>query len=1338
MALSSELISKFVKATKDEPKTNKETVVYGVVTQIHPDVRVKLLTDDAPDTLAVYGESIPVASQTTVVEVNDKVECVIKNHKLSITGTSEYPAARRDSTAHQSDIDAATGRIENLESSTARIDDLVAANATIQGKLDAHDAEIDNLKAADVEITGRLTANEADIEYLKALDIDVETLNAAKAFVEDLKASDADIDYLVSTVAEIDTLIFGSATGNVIQTSFSNAVIAQLGDAQIKSAMIESVSAGKITAGDIITNNVRVKSEDGSLIISDETLQISDENRVRVQIGKDASDDYSINIWDQNGNLMFSKGGITDAAIKEAIIRNDMVSDTANIHASKLDIDSLFEEINDSSNTIKSTKVYLDEEGQTLDVAFKSLTTEVTEQGETISSQGTDISTIQGQISSKIWQQDINTAKNEMSTQYSTLEQEVDSFKTTVSETYATHATLSTIDAKASNAITTANNAQYDIDSLEIGGRNLYLNTTDEEVTVTFTGWQHDLEMQTHSSVRVLGGKTVTISGYINNISGDENVGLTLYVATPDFTSGYKQYHNHYTAIPPGESGRVVNTFNLNDVNEITSMQIRLRHYKSDTSTNTVSYHSIKLEVGNKVTDWTPAPEDVKSDIAAAQQAADNAQTDVNNLAVRVTTAETNVSQNTEAINLRATKNEVSTAKAEAISTARDDATEKANNALASANANTNTLLANYSTTSEMNAAIELTAESITSTVTALNHKVDNIEIGGRNLYCNTSDNFKTVTFSGWQSNLPDQTRDIIKTIRGRTVTISGYIENISGDEKVGLSLHIATPDNAIGYHQCHNESTAIPPGESGRVVNTFILPENFEVTSVRILLRHYTENAGESTVKYHSIKMEFGDYATDWTPAPEDIDNKITNLDAQILSAESSITQLSNSITSNVTEITNLGTRTTTLEQTSSSLTSRITIAEKDILDSAKTATNYLNFSSSGLVVGDMTASTLGKNVLIDSDSVDIRNGTTTLASFGASTIYLGKNNDKSVINLCNGSATMTAVDDTDFRIYSDKRLVMSAYQSMLLDCRRDATHMTRIAIQSSDPDQSSVVGGVQFTIYQDDIQNTVQMLGNDIILKVTDGTDTSRLTIQEDALKLYSSGRLYLNSTSTLQIGESSSYSYGVILGNTYNKAKSIGCYWNDGEAHDLITHAANGQNSFFGPSDISITDSSSLTSTTNIRGKYIRLYNHSGGGVYLGSSGSTAVTSDRNLKKDILDIDDKYLDFFDRLRPITYKYDCPENNGHRDHVGFIAQEVEEALTASGLTTEQFAGLVIERDVTLNPNYDSSLSDEENAANETHYDTLYSLRYEEFISLLVKKVQSLQEQIDQLRADK
>lgn len=421
--------------------------------------------------------------------------------------------------------------------------------------------------------------------------------------------------------------------------------------------------------------------------------------------------------------------------------------------------------------------------------------------------------------------------------------------------------------------------------------------------------------------------------------------------------------------------------------------------------------------------------------------------------------------------------------------------------------------------------------------------------------------------------------------------------------------------------------------------------------------------------------KFEKGNRATDWSPAPEDVDADI------------------NTAANNA----------------------------------SKTATNYLNFSSSGLVIGDMTASTLGENVLIDSNSVDIRDGTTTLASFGASTIYLGKNSETSVINLCNGAATMRVKDNTDFRIYTDKRLVMSAYDSMLLDCWRDSTHMTRIAIQSSDPDDASTVGGVQFTIYQDDIQNTVQMLGNDIIHKVTDGTNTTYTTMHESIYKVNTSGTIVLNSPSSIQIGDSSNYSFGIRLGNTFTKSKGINCYWSDNSIHDLVVQSGNGQTSSFGPADIG------ESTTTNVRGKYVRLYAHSGGAVYLGASGTTAVTSDRNMKKDIVDLDDKYIDFFDRLRPITYKY----NDGHRDHIGFVAQEVEEALIASGLTTEQFAGLVIEKDVTLNPNYDSSLSDEENAANETHYETLYSLRYEEFISLLAKKVQNLQKQINEINAN-
>lgn len=57
-----------------------------------------------------------------------------------------------------------------------------------------------------------------------------------------------------------------------------------------------------------------------------------------------------------------------------------------------------------------------------------------------------------------------------------------------------------------------------------------------------------------------------------------------------------------------------------------------------------------------------------------------------------------------------------------------------------------------------------------------------------------------------------------------------------------------------------------------------------------------------------------------------------------------------------------------------------------------AKTATNYLRFDSSGLCVGNMTG-TLGYNALITSSQYQIRNGSTVLSSFGATTIRLGQN---------------------------------------------------------------------------------------------------------------------------------------------------------------------------------------------------------------------------------------------------------------------------------------------------------------------------------------------------------
>lgn len=380
MPLSVELINQFAKVTNDNVKTKKSTVTYGTIIR-NKSGALCLCIDGAKNK---DGSDILMPLSSTVsVNENDRVIVSIQNHMAVVTGNLSTPSTTEKYVVKVIEDECIT--TEQLSAEKASILELVAKD----------------IDAQNVTIKGKLDANVAAITYAK-----IEQVNSNYGEFNTLKSDytefkETTTKELYADVASIQELIFGSAGGSVIQTEFANAVIAQLGNAQITSAMIASID----------TNDVTIKSEDGRLVISDETIQISDSSRVRVQIGKDESNDYSISVWDEDGNLMFSKGGITDAAIKSAIIRDDMVASNANISAGK---------------------IFVSDANKTLDIAFKEMTTEVTEMGTTVTSQGTEITALKNSIETKVWQQDIDDAKGEMSTDYSELRQEIDSITTTV------------------------------------------------------------------------------------------------------------------------------------------------------------------------------------------------------------------------------------------------------------------------------------------------------------------------------------------------------------------------------------------------------------------------------------------------------------------------------------------------------------------------------------------------------------------------------------------------------------------------------------------------------------------------------------------------------------------------------------------------------------------------------------------------------------------------------------------------------------------------------------------------------------------------------------------
>lgn len=174
-----------------------------------------------------------------------------------------------------------------------------------------------------------------------------------------------------------------------------------------------------------------------------------------------------------------------------------------------------------------------------------------------------------------------------------------------------------------------------------------------------------------------------------------------------------------------------------------------------------------------------------------------------------------------------------------------------------------------------------------------------------------------------------------------------------------------------------------------------------------------------------------------------------------------------------------------------------------------------------------------------------------------------------------------------------------------------------------------------------------------------------------------------------------------------------------------------------------DASLASSAfSLLSSSYTRSAHISVYDNfipDYMGMYLGSSSNkwaglytdagNIITSDQNSKNSIQSLDNKYIEFVKRIIPRIFKY----NNGQsgRFHAGFIAQEVEAAMTECGITDMEFAGLI------KAPVYSEKLYDEE--GNELpEYDTTseiigydYGLRYEEFIPLLLARINDQEERL-------
>ena len=525
MSLSHDIISEFVKVTNNNKEKPKEGIVYATIVQGSDGKYVKI---DGSDLLTP-------ADTTTDIEDGERVTVMIKDHKATVTGNVTAPSASGNRVDKV--VETVTEQIgvfetvvadkvstNELEAYKATIEYLVAGKATIED-LEATNAVIENLKVKDAEIEN-LVADKATIEDLEATNAVIENLKVKdaeieNAVVENLEATKADIQILNADFAQIKTLVSGNLTSDNILSFNITADKVTMEDAFIKDAMIANVNAAKINAGRINTNSVVIGSEDGGMSISGATQQFTDKNgNVRIQIGRDASDDFTFALYGEDGQgQIINQNGITASAISDGIIVNDMISDDASISGGKLDISSVVTEINnDNTTTIKSNKIYLDEQNQSLEVAFKSLKTQV----DTIKDIDSDLTTITDKIQSNTSKIEANKSSistllaedaaikkqvtdlegnvvettNTLTSKYTSLQQNLDGFKTTVNNTYATKTSVNDVKNNLSSnySTTSAMNSaiQQKVDAISASVSSTYatkneVKTVDDNIKANYS-----------------------------------------------------------------------------------------------------------------------------------------------------------------------------------------------------------------------------------------------------------------------------------------------------------------------------------------------------------------------------------------------------------------------------------------------------------------------------------------------------------------------------------------------------------------------------------------------------------------------------------------------------------------------------------------------------------------------------------------------------------------------------------------------------------------------------------------------------------------------------------
>lgn len=645
-----------------------------------------------------------------------------------------------------------SGEFETLKSKQAAFEE-----ATVQ-KFTATNGTIENLNgqfAAFKELTTvELNAANGNIDNLTGQfatfkELTTTNFTAVTGSIKDLEVE----------TQRVKTLLAGNITADNIATGAITAGSGVIANGAIGDAEISNLSANKIKSGTVDTSLVTIASKDSAITITGNQMMINDTTNAvnpinRVILGKYTSGSastYGLLIRGKDGKTVMLDGdGVHNAGITNGSIDNNKVADDANISGNKLDINSVVRSVNGATEKIQSTVVQ---------VGDRSLNIYLGEQTNTIANNYT---ALQGYANTKA----------------------ADALKD--AKSYADGISISSRNlALTSGGYKAGQTTKWFIDTPSNWG------LTVNDGYVRFTKKTNEMG----SWIRLPLSKSLeSVKNYILKlrIRTSETKNAPIYLSDPGGIN-----------CTVGTISTIANTWKTLTFSFKATIymgnQLILTSTHFTTVNETVDFEYLMLVEGDKVGDWTPAPEDAQAQFKAVttslteqsqklleQAGIINSQGQLieGHTATIRTQAETlkshaaSIKANQDSIKLKVdtqtytsdktvintsisdtlkdAKSYADTKKSEAVSAAATDAKAKADKALADSKTFTNVEITKVNTSlSKATADITVLQGQITSKVeqTDINKAVESITIGGRNLFRQSGHWGKLPDTKYWKNN---------------------------------------------------------------------------------------------------------------------------------------------------------------------------------------------------------------------------------------------------------------------------------------------------------------------------------------------------------------------------------------------------------------------------------------------------------------------------------------------------------------------------------------------------------------------------------------------------------